>query len=172
MSTIRCTGKLLKRLRIDDPGEAVEPSNALGDWYANIIYTREGHYVVLVSERSRLPVIISARGLSDFPRRFLRMLGELLILLGIDRHRVERELEAMQPLYLGKTASRSVVGSLSDFASLFKHRVQVADLSIVTHGLELADTLCGPLNMEAPAEVTRRLLQNPHGFSVIHGGDG
>ena len=46
MAALRCTGKLLKRLGIRNPGEPPPPTNRLGDWFANIIYTRQGHFVL------------------------------------------------------------------------------------------------------------------------------
>ena len=54
MTALRCTAKLLKRLRISSPGEPPPPENRLGDWFANVVYTRDGHFVLLVSERSLL----------------------------------------------------------------------------------------------------------------------
>ncbi len=39
MATFRCTAKLLKRLGIDSPEVTPAPQNALGDWYANILFT-------------------------------------------------------------------------------------------------------------------------------------
>jgi len=52
MTTLRCTGKLMKRLGIRNPGDPPPPENRLGDWFANILYTRHGHYVLLVSEKT------------------------------------------------------------------------------------------------------------------------
>jgi len=79
MTTLRCTGKLMKRLGIRKPGEIPPPENVLGDWFANILYTRHGHYVLLVSERSLLPILTTARDLDNLVSRFMRQLGEVKV---------------------------------------------------------------------------------------------
>ena len=77
MVSLRCTAKLLERLGISKPGEPPEPTAALGDWCANIIFTPQGHYVLCVSERSLLPVMLSARDLGSLvPRRPQQETGE------------------------------------------------------------------------------------------------
>lgn len=92
MTTLRCTAKLLKRLGIANPGEPPPPKNVLGDWFANIIYTRQGHYVLLVSERSLLPVLTTARDLHNLERRFFNQLAEVLSSLGIRQELIEGNL--------------------------------------------------------------------------------
>jgi hypothetical protein len=57
---IRCTQKLLRRLRAPEVSEA-SSTTRLGDWTANVFGIRRQRYVLLVSERSRLPVVLPAR---------------------------------------------------------------------------------------------------------------
>ena len=170
MATLRCTAKLRKRLGISKPGEAPAPRNALGDWYANILFTRSGHYVLLASERSRLPVLVSARDLPNFPSRFLQALTGLLADLDVPTYQIEREIEAMQPLFFGKTANRSVLGTLNDHAFFAKMWLAPGDLSIHDVALRLAQAPCLPLESSFPDKETRMLLSNPRGFTVIEGG--
>ena len=172
MATFRCTAKLLKRLGISYPGEPPAPQNALGDWYANILFTRGGHYLLLLSERSRLPVLLSARDIHSFERRFLQTLPEVLGEIGVPAHQIDRELKATQPFSYGKTANRSVLGSLTDFGYLAKDWLAPGDLSVYEVNLRLTRAPCLPLESRFPDKETRRLLSNPRNFEVIDGGLG
>jgi len=171
MTTLRCTEKLLKRLRIDDPGEPPAPKNRLGDWFANIIFTRQGHYVILVNEKSLLPVITTARDLDNLVPRFLRDLSEVLSALGVPERVIEREVESMEPMYFGRTNSRKVLGSMNDFVQMFKWSLEeYPDSTLIDWSLFLARTPCGPIGMERPGRLAPRLLKNPLNFGVIEGG--
>jgi hypothetical protein len=44
------------------------------------------------------------------------------------------------------------------------------DLTVFDWSLQLAQAPCGPIGMESPNRLSRHLLENPHGFSVIDGG--
>jgi hypothetical protein len=169
MTALRCTAKLLKRLGMSTPGEPSPPENALGDWYANIIFTRVGHYVLLVSERSRLPVLLTARDLHSLPTRFIQTLADLLADLDVPTHQIDREIGAMQPLFFGKTANRSVLGTLNDNVFLAKHYLASGELSVVDVTRVLARAPCLPLESIFPIDETRRLLANPRGFTVLQG---
>lgn len=169
MTALRCTAKLLKRLGISTPEEPPPPENALGDWYANILFTRVGHYVLLVSERSRLPVLLSARDLSSLPTRFIQTLTDLLADLEVPTHQIDREVAAMQPLYFGKTANRSVLGTLNDGVFLAEERLVSGDLSVDNVTRRLARAPCLPLESKFPDKETRKLLANPRRFTVVDG---
>lgn len=170
MAAFRCTAKLLKRLGIGNPGEPPAPQNVLGDWYANILFTRAGHYLLLLSERSRLPILLSARNLHSFEHRFLQTLPEVLDEIGVPFHQINRELNATQPLFYGKTTNRSVLGSLTDFGYLAKDWLAPGDLSVYEVNLRLTRAPCLPLESKFPDKETRRLLSNPGDFQVIEGG--
>lgn len=171
MTTLRCTAKLLKRLGISEPGEPPSPNNILGDWFANIIFTRQGHYVLLVNERSLLPVLTTARDLLNLERRFFSQLAEVLSSLGIRQELIEREIALMAPMYYGRTNDRRVLGTMNDFVVSFRWELSIGrDYSLHDWSLRLAGTPCGPIGMDRPMDAARRLLENPHGFRVIEGG--
>jgi hypothetical protein len=171
MAALRCTGKLLKRLGIRNPGEPPPPTNRLGDWLANIIYTRQGHFVLLVSERSLLPVVTTARDLRNLVPRFMRSLADVLSALGLPQDLIDRELSQMQPVCHGRTNNPSVLGTMNDFVVNFKYMLpDYPDTTLLGWSLVLARTPCGPIDMSRPQEVACRLLRNPHGFEVIEGG--
>ena len=61
MLVLRCTQKLLARLKQADNLPAVESTTRLGDWYGNILQLGRRQHLLFISERSRLPVVIPIR---------------------------------------------------------------------------------------------------------------
>ena len=58
MLVLRCTQKLLARLKQADNLAAVESTTRLGDWYGNILRIGRRQHLLFISERSRLPVVL------------------------------------------------------------------------------------------------------------------
>jgi len=158
MITLRCTQKLLKKFQIDGPTESGTSTNLLGDWYANIIYTRQGHYIVCVSEKSLLPIILSARDLNSFVPRFKDLITDVLLALGIPNKSVVGEIIQMYPFFYGRTKSRIILGTLNDFTKDLKFMLPQNDYSELEWSLYFAETPCGPLDYKNPIEVTRKLF--------------
>jgi len=127
-------------------------------------------YVLLVSERSLLPVLTTARDLDDLVPRFMRQLDKMISALGVRQGLIDRELSQMEPIHFGRTNSRSVLGTMNDFVQMFKYMLPDGqDLSLLDWSLQLAKAPCGPIDMESPNRLTQRLLENPHNFEVIDG---
>ena len=128
MLALRCTAKLLKRLKLDkEPLEDPGPSTtALGDWYANVIYMGRQPMVLAVSERSLLSLLMPARDLDQLPGRLIRTLLEKLKRMGVPETTIRQEVSKMDPVIYAKTASRSVLGSMNDFTDMvkFTHHVR------------------------------------------------
>jgi hypothetical protein len=67
--TIRCTAKLLARVGATQ--EVTGPAtNALGDWYACPLALGHQRFVLLISEHSRLPVLMAGRDLRHLADNF------------------------------------------------------------------------------------------------------
>ena len=67
MITLRCTERLRKKLRLPPLEDEPPPSTAaLGDWFGHPVATRYARVILLVSERSRLPLLVAARQLDSF----------------------------------------------------------------------------------------------------------
>jgi len=78
--------------------------------------------------------------------RFPAHLASVLTALGIDAQFIAREVEAMSPSSLAKTANRSVVGVMNEFAFLADgYRVYLETTDLLAVAIKLADTPCGPL---------------------------
>ena len=82
MFTLRCTKKLLARLRSTPIGDDVEPTTHLGDWYANLLFRPGGQVVLFVNERSLLPVLVPAGPATGLVNRFQAATADLLRQLG------------------------------------------------------------------------------------------
>lgn len=157
MVVVRCTRKLLDRLGQFTSRE-VSTTTALGEWYATILFTKQ-QVVLLVNASTRLPVVIAARDLSTLPSRFATGLAAVLTDLQIPEEAIAGELREMQDVVFSTTASRSVLGTMNDYAiyieAAFRHENGVA---LHTLSLALADTPVGPLGYDRPRDVARRQL--------------
>jgi len=168
MVTLRCTQKLLKRmhLTVDDLRDtvAVEPTNALGDWYANLLIVERQHLVMFVSARSRLCVLVYARDIDRLRKRFEDALTELLQVLQISEEAIQRELNATSRLCYGLTTAtpegRSVLGSINDFTKILQY-MGLEGRSLYDWNLYFTTWVCGPLGYKYPGEMARQLLDPP-----------
>lgn len=114
MVVLRRTKKLERHLPIQDVGE---PSDtALGDWYANRVVIDRQPLILLVSARSLLPILVWAREVESLPMRLPELVRGRLIRLGVASKWIDNEVEAMDPVRVGKTEDRSVLGIMVDFA--------------------------------------------------------
>ena len=160
--TIRCTQILLKKLRLAPAALAAIPESdtILGDWYANRLNFGPHRLVLCVSERSLLCAVVPARELVSFPDRLRESVRGLLQYLRIPAERIDAELAAMQGHVFAKTASRTVLGSMNDFAVAASWGLQGYPGPEALRALErdLVETPCGPLKYKCPAEKTRELF--------------
>lgn len=162
MYTLRCTGKLLKRLGPVTEVAREAPTTALGDWYGTLVYAPAMQVVLLTSERTLLPVVVAAREARTLAERFplalARVLAELMVPLGV----IDREVQAMAQPRIGKTANRQVLGTMNDFQRMLPS-YGWPPRSFTTLSLELARAPCGPIGMRSPDDLTRELLAIPSG---------
>lgn len=166
MFVLRCTQKLLDRLNSAPDPEPAPPDTVLGDWYANLIRVGRIQVVLAVSERSLLPVVVSARDGRSLVQRLSEALEPMLTAIGVPADDAITESGAMQGWALGKTANRRVLGSLNDLA--FQLQVGLLDFpdrTLLAHALWLAKTPLKVIDYRAPDQATlaafaaRRALQ-------------
>jgi hypothetical protein len=92
MVSIRCTKKLLAR--IGAPSPVIEPTTTvLGDWYVRPVAVGHQRLVLLISEHSRLPVVMSARDVKQLVTNFPEALSLVLNGLALPPLVVEREVD-------------------------------------------------------------------------------
>ena len=159
MVTIRCTQKLLARVG-PPAAEAALATTRLGDWHAKPVAIGHQRLILLISERSRLPVIMWARDGKHLARNFPRALAQVLLELDIPGPAVEREVEATREALIARTDNRSLLGTLNDFAFMLTWQLpDHPDLDLVQAALELSHTPVQPLRpVHFPDQVTRELL--------------
>ena len=112
MFALRCTQKLLDCI----PGRESEPGlseTLLGDWYANV-HEDEPPLVLLISERTLLPIVIRLEPIDDIVVNLCEQLAYVLHDLGVDREHIMRELHLMTHCEIGKTVNRRVTRLMSD----------------------------------------------------------
>ncbi len=157
---LRCTEKLLRRL----PAIGKETSHAcgatlLGDWYGHLLSINRRRLVLLISEHSRLPVLLPARDLAHLPWHLAGSLSRILATMPISAHKIRDEIAAMQGAPFGPTASRSLLGTINDFAYALHWEINgTSDDELFMAALKLSKTLVGPLAYRNPREVTIGLL--------------
>lgn len=158
MLVLRCTQKLLTRVGppLADPPQS---TTALGDWYAQPLAVGHQRYVLLVSERSRLPILMPARNVKHLAARFPAALSHVLEGLGVPAAVISQERAEASEIVVAKTDSRSLLGTLNDFSHMLKWQLRdnpEPDLTI--EAVRLSDTPVGPLGPGWPDEFTFRLL--------------
>jgi hypothetical protein len=83
----------LRRLRLAE--NTLASTTVLGDWYANILFSRPQQLVLCVSERTLLPVVLPAKGIETLAQRLSAALGEVLLQLGVSPELIQKEREEM-----------------------------------------------------------------------------
>ena len=169
MFTLRCTQKLLRRMRLfpEDlkDAETPEPTTALGDWYAHLLILQRQHLVIFVSERSRLCLLIPARDMDRLTQRFLNALLVLLREISVPKAAIERERAAMESMCYGLTTGtpngRSVLGTINDYTHMLRY-YDLNEHSLPELSLRLSKTPVGPLKMQYPREVALSLFAAGH----------
>jgi hypothetical protein len=120
MVTIRCTRKLQKLLDVPYTADPPPPGNALGDWYANWIWTAAGDLIISCSEKAFLSVAVPVSAMSQFAPLFVIRVGNSLRGLDVPEAAIARELAHYREVAIAKTASRSVLGVLNDLRWHYK----------------------------------------------------
>ena len=156
MPSLRCTGRLLKRLRQSPESNLPAPANRLGDWYANLLNVERHRLVICTSERTLLTVVVPIKDPGRLRERVRDAVGDLLTTLGERTAVVQAEIAGMEAMPCGSTADRSVLGSMNDFVSQAKHYFYAATETVYLNELQiwLAETPCKRLGYRNPIEAT------------------
>ena len=115
MVILRPTRKLLTLLpESSNPG--AKSDTALGDWYVNRFVVDRKPLLILLSARSLLPILMPARDVRALATRLPELVAGRLKTLGVAPRLIEAECTAMTPVNIARTADRSVLGIMVDFA--------------------------------------------------------
>ena len=159
MVVIRCAQKLLRRIGPAQP-TTVTSTAKLGDWSANLLGVGQRRFVLLVSEPTRLPVLVRASEVRILARNFPEMLVPILERLHVSPTAIGREISEMREASICATNNRSVLGSLNDFSRHIKWRLyDEPDADLINVSLWLSETpIMIPFGGDSPQQMTRRLL--------------
>ena len=116
MVVLRCTQKLLVRVKHAGDLPAAESTTRLGDWYGNILRIGRRQHLLFISERARLPVVIPIREAKQLGAVFPDAVCERLSIMGVAAADIADERMRMSELAFGRTRNRSLLGTLNDFA--------------------------------------------------------
>src|ERR1700730_10542673 len=108
MVVLRCTQRLLRRLRHKPAEDVPTSSTVLGDWYANLLWVYRKPLVLAVSARTLLPVLVPARDPASLGPRLAQALGHMLATLGIPAYRIEEEQRHMARIAFARTNSPQI----------------------------------------------------------------
>jgi hypothetical protein len=157
---LRCTQRLLRRLRVDHPPEARgAATNALGHWYANVLTINRSPLVLAISERSLLSVILPGAPFNSLTTRFPQALAHLLHALNVPGDQVAVEVASMSPLAVAATGSRQLLGCLTQYAfELSVHFEDAPQASLMDRQLWLSENISSTIRYSVPHELARELL--------------
>ncbi|MGE3745223.1 MAG: hypothetical protein AB7G25_05845 [Sphingomonadaceae bacterium] len=149
MFKLHCTKKLLDRIKpeIVAPGQS---DTALGSWYATVLFWRP-QVVLLVSERTLLPVLMQLAPVTTLARRFPTQLSLVLKEHGVRPECIAQEVWRMDKVEYAKTANRSVLGVLNEFVKQAEFWLAAYayekgdDDDLLAISAKLAETPCSPL---------------------------
>jgi len=170
MFTIHGTRKLLDRVKAP-AAEARQPTTLLGNWYGTALFWKPRQVALLVNERTLLPVFVPLAPASSLGNRVGESAGLVLEALGVGTDVVLQETTAMADVSFAKTANRSVVGSMNEFAyqAEFRNAEGLHDLTAMA--VYLADMPCGPLfkTYVTPRDALRAAIAEATGELVPEG---
>jgi hypothetical protein len=162
MVVLRCTQKLLVRLKQVGDLPAVESTTRLGDWYGNILRLGRRQHLLFISERSRLPVVLPIRELQRLATVFPDAVCERLAIVGVTAEDIADERTRMSEIAFGGTRNRSLLGTLNDYAfmaqSVDARRTEPESPEELMRFLSQTPIL--PLDGASPIELTRAMFQN------------
>lgn len=121
MLVLRCTQKLLVRLKQTSNTPAVESTTRLGDWYGNILRLGRRQYLLFISERSRVPVVLPIGEAKRLTTVFPDAVCDVLASVGIAAVDIADERSRMSEIAFGRTRNRSLLGTMNDFALMAQH---------------------------------------------------
>lgn len=168
MTTLRCTAKLLKALKATPVVNAAPAHNRLGDWTANLVRVSRRQLVLAVNDATRLGVVIEAAPYAQIPLRLAQRVFKALLFVGVPADMAAAEAQAMESAQFAATNSRSVRGTLNQYA--FEVECVVRDgeacsADELTRGLADA-VVCSPKHIGFPAERVRERFGLPSSSDV------
>ena len=135
MVVLRCTQKLLVRLKQVGDLSSDESTTRLGDWYGNTLRIGGRQHLLFISERSRLPVVVPIGEAKRLGTVFPDAVCERLAIVGVAAADIADERMRMSELAFDRTRNRRLLGTLNDFAFMARS-LDATDRTRVAGGAE------------------------------------
>lgn len=156
MVVLCCTQQLLHRLKRLDDKARVTSTTRLGDWYGNIIRMGNRHVLLFISARSRLPVLIPVRQANKLRTILPDAMSDMLAWMRVPKDVIAEEREQMSEVAFGRTNSRSLLGTMNDYAFMSDGAFAPKRDEPIDHIARfLAKSPIMPLKGECPIDLTR-----------------
>lgn len=144
MLIVRGTQAFRSKVQGAPAGSSDETSTVLGCWYATLLRWRSP-VVLLVHETSLLPVLLPLAPARTLLARIPAAVAEVLAALGVPVQIAAAEVAVMDEVRLAPTASRSLVGVMTELGKLADWRRGPDAPDLLELSLRLAETPLGPL---------------------------
>ena len=173
MVVIRCTQKLLKRMGepLWNPERSTSgPSTTrLGDWFATLVHADRLQFILLVAERTRLPVVVRARNAKHLDAHLIEQLPAVLGALGVDHVAISDEIDEMREHRYAPTYNQSLDGIVEEFAYFLARLVEEdPECGLAKLALDLAEVPL-PVRGESVRQLTLRAFSNePSNQPQVH----
>ena len=106
-----------------------------------------------------MPVVMHARDVANLGRHFPDALGSVLSAIGVPASVSDAEVERCREFVYAPTDSRSMLGSLNDFASMAQHRSRSSgEIDVLRLSVALSRTPIAAMNFGFPTDVAHGLL--------------
>ena len=128
MQLIRCTAKLLKEIGLKK-SELVDESpkfSFLGQWHANLVYINRRKCVLFVNDKTLINFIVpdvSRAEIKNLGHMFESMFHCILADEGYSQEQIKKIFTEYSEIGIGKSNSRSVLGSINDLAFHYEHSI-------------------------------------------------
>jgi hypothetical protein len=163
MTTLRCTAKLLKALKVTPVALPAPAANRLGGWTANLIRASRRQFVLAVNDATRFGVLIDAAPYAEIPSRLVQRVFKALQYIGVSDDLAAAEAQALEAPEFAATNSKSVLGTLNQFAFAIECDVHYGDAhSAEALAQRLAEAIVvSPKDIGYPADRVREQLGLP-----------
>lgn len=130
MLIVRPTQNLAKRMKTKLPVNTSTSSGKLGDWYCTDIQLSKRQFILAVSGTTRLAILMEAAPYAAFPSRLPLCISQVLKTFEVPQQFIDQELSTSGEIALGKTDSRSILGSVNDYCGHLKYMADSGQLDL------------------------------------------
>ena len=164
MQILQCTANLRKEvgLKKSDLKSLISIASPLGAWHVNLIYVNRRKAVLFVNDITLFKCIVlnlKRESIKKLSNVFRENLSHILISEGFSGEVIEKVMQEYTSIEYAKTHSKSVLGSMNDFAFHYKHHIQNGEfLPDIIHKLNRMPM--GALNFNYPIDLLHEILKS------------